>query len=964
MDVNLLGGFPGGPTASCAGEVPSNTPYSTCPCGCACQCDNPEYNVTLHEMRLREVAQLFLGSDIPIAVLDLVITNTTQYVPWGSQQNGRIYGQTFSQISLAASQSVGLSFRFEHSATGAEVSIPFEYDMCFFDLDTGIASASGDGAVLEETIHACGIASYYHHGKKPADRFGQPARMADYICGSADISVDDHMEIVPSSEGGEDCVTVRALAQGTGRDNPRSWADVLLLAGDGDGTWSVSGTCDDYNRCPDSGVSGFPRGPGMPGTIVDIVECGASEEGSLSATGVYPDGGASVERLVGQPFRYTLPKFICLSFPAGSSAFEITFSVGGNADAPAGYGRNLLFGGTGAPECALPGALSPPRPRQPPPRPGSPPLIPPGSPPLPPHLPQSPPSPPPTPLSPGRPSPSTSPPSSPPPCDCSPYYDLERGLTSSPTFLNDTGALFYTLRTSSAWPLSLPVYVPAWGCACESVEDRPIWLAALDLCFWVDSLEEEERGALFSSGQLRQAYERACSAYAPGDQVNEYYHHVRLCATPAFVRNIYFLASKQYCVPEEANSFQLYPRLARDGAMMCGTDIGPIGPTQSNEEAACPCSIFFDYDALANSSSTALDSVSTFYAVVSQPNSSWPVRRPRTHNGECACDDPDFRPVWLAPIDMCDYYDRQPAEVQALLLPPDPEAQAVYERACLGLSRLEQNRDFMHIKFCADRAFITDIFYEHDYCQRPDEMGQLIPSTAPDGLLFCQGIIPSPSPPSPLLLPPPPPPLPPAPHKPPVGLTIADDDDRGDFLLPLLLALFTSLCCCCLALAAAAARRRQKKCESVDSTTGTFATAQHVAVPPLPRKSRLLSLLRIPTSPSPDIVFVCRTPNTPSTACETCAICLDPLLEEATGNLALFTLACGHKFHAGCIIRQARSSSSDCDWAGVTVVANACPLCRAVEPPSEGSSEGLLTTSSHAWPAASSSADGNLEKPS
>ena len=356
-----------------------------------------------------------------------------------------------------------------------------------------------------------------------------------------------------------------------------------------------------------------------------------------------------------------------------------------------------------------------------------------------PPLPSSPPSPPP--LSPA------------PPCGCSPYYDLERGLASSPTFLNSTNALFYTLQTSSAWPLSLPVYDPAWGCACESAEDRPVWLAALDLCFWFDNQTATQREALVGgSGQLQQAYERACTAFAPGEQVNEYYHHVRLCATPAFVRDNYYL-SKEYCIPEAANNFTLYPRLARDGAMMCGTDIGPVGTTQSNEEADCPCNIFFDYDALANSSATALDSVSTFYAVISQTNSSWPVRRPRSRDGECACDDPEFRPVWLAPIDMCDFYDRQPAEVQALLLPPDPGAQAVYERACLGLSRLEQNRDIMHVKFCADRAFITDIFYEHDYCQRPDELGRLIPSTAPDGLLFCQGIIPSPSPPLPPLLP-------------------------------------------------------------------------------------------------------------------------------------------------------------------------------------------------------------------
>jgi len=304
------------------------------------------------------------------------------------------------------------------------------------------------------------------------------------------------------------------------------------------------------------------------------------------------------------------------------------------------------------------------------------------------------------------------------------------------------------LQTDDAWPLSLSVYHPAWGCACEDPEDRPIWLAALDLCFWVDSINVTQRDALFGdSGQLQQAYERACSAFAPGEQVNEYYHHVRLCATPAFVRDLYFLASKEYCVPEATSGFQLYPRLARDGVMMCGTDIGPVGPTQSNEEADCPCNIFFDYDALANSSSTAVHSVSTFYAVISQPNSVWPVRRPFTRDGECACDDPDFRPVWLAPIDMCDYYARQPAEVQALLLPSDFGAEGVYERACLGLSRLAQNHDYMHVKFCADRDFIVDIFYEHGYCQRPDESGQLVPRTAPDGLLFCQGTIPDPRPP-------------------------------------------------------------------------------------------------------------------------------------------------------------------------------------------------------------------------
>jgi len=393
-----------------------------------------------------------------------------------------------------------------------------------------------------------------------------------------------------------------------------------------------------------------------------------------------------------------------------------------------------------------------------------------------------------------------------PTCSCSPYYDLDGGTANSPSFLNDTNALFFVLQTNDAWPLSLPVYDPKWGCACESAEDRPVWLAALDLCFWFDTLNATQRDVLFTSGQLQESYNRTCSASAPGEQVNEYYHHVRLCATPAFVRYNYYL-SKEYCIPEAANNFTLYPRLARDGAMMCGTDIGPVGPTQSNEDADCPCNTFFDYDALANSSSTALDTVNTFYAAISQPNSSWPVRRPATRDGECGCDDPDFRPVWLAPIDMCDYYARQPPEVQALLLPPgDPAAQAVFERACLGLSREEQNRDFMHVKFCADRAFITDIFYEHDYCQRPDESGQLIPLTAPDGLLFCQGIIPAPAPP----------PLIPPPYLPLERSALPLVDTGSDNLrLPLILGICISTCLCCCCLVLAAARRRQGSVFSV-----------------------------------------------------------------------------------------------------------------------------------------------------
>ena len=114
-----------------------------------------------------------------------------------------------------------------------------------------------------------------------------------------------------------------------------------------------------------------------------------------------------------------------------------------------------------------------------------------------------------------------------------------------------------------------------WGCACESAEDRPVWLVALDLCFWFDNQTATRQDALFGdSGELRGAYERVCAAFAPGEQVNEYYHHVRLCATPALVREIYFLA-KQYCAPEEANDFQLLCQCAvrEDRGLCCAVAV-------------------------------------------------------------------------------------------------------------------------------------------------------------------------------------------------------------------------------------------------------------------------------------------------------------------------------------------------------------------------------------------------------
>eukprot|EP00966_Prymnesium_polylepis_P052644 1218969-Prymnesium_polylepis.1 len=59
---------------------------------------------------------------------------------------------------------------------------------------------------------------------------------------------------------------------------------------------------------------------------------------------------------------------------------------------------------------------------------------------------------------------------------------------------------------------------------------------------------------------------------------------------------------------------------------------------------------------------------------------------------------------------------------------------------------------------------------------------------------------------------------------------------------------------------------------------------------------------------------------TPGDTRSMCAICLEALDHEATGNSACVTLPCAHIFHAACALSFARS---ECEGHG------RCPLCRA-----------------------------------
>lgn len=204
--------------------------------------------------------------------------------------------------------------------------------MCIMDTDTGV-----DG-VLQESGEFCGTIGDYHHGKKPPES----RYFYDYICDN--IDAEEYVEITR-----EECVTIKGLAEGTGPDNPRLWDDVWM-------TPAAQNSCADYDKCPASGTSGFCRGPGDK--MCDIIKC-PGQTSTKAGAGLYSSSSRLTSRLRGKPFRYTMPKFVCFTYPAGSSSFTLTYTVGGNPGAPPYYGRNFMFGGTSIEkQCADPQAAS------------------------------------------------------------------------------------------------------------------------------------------------------------------------------------------------------------------------------------------------------------------------------------------------------------------------------------------------------------------------------------------------------------------------------------------------------------------------------------------------------------------------------------------------------------------------------------------------------------------------------
>jgi len=257
------------------------------------------------------------------------------------------------------------------------------------------------GAYLSETLRTCGISEHFMHGQPKAD----PSDLiSDYICpstGNDAVTTTGYLEVTTGAAAGpvlvsgddvDTCIKVVGIQEGRGSDNPHAFYEVFPGFAPTD-TITEPISCQDYNTCPGTGTSGGRR---PPGNIDNTITCTPDEiGGSGVAAGIYPpeSGGFRVQ-LAENPLRYTLPKFACVTYPAGTSSFTVEYTVSPNAaDAEPGYGRAFLFAGTALPELCIGPPPSPPPPTPPPP--SSPP--PPNSEPMPPPSPPPPAPPPPSP---------------------------------------------------------------------------------------------------------------------------------------------------------------------------------------------------------------------------------------------------------------------------------------------------------------------------------------------------------------------------------------------------------------------------------------------------------------------------------------------------------------------------------------------------------------------------------------
>jgi hypothetical protein len=194
--------------------------------------------------------------------------------------------------------------------------------MCFFDFDSGVSG------FLRESMVACGVSGYFTQGIPDGGSSSRLGIGQTALCDNIDTS--DYMDIHEVKLGDQGkCINVTALKEGVGADNPFDTNEALL------------DNCALYDVCPADGISGGPRNPISP----DVIDC---DPGSPKAeTGEFP--GRARADLAGNPYRWTLPKFVCFEYPAGLSRIDVTYTVSSSRGGDTS-GRNFLFTGLSAPE--------------------------------------------------------------------------------------------------------------------------------------------------------------------------------------------------------------------------------------------------------------------------------------------------------------------------------------------------------------------------------------------------------------------------------------------------------------------------------------------------------------------------------------------------------------------------------------------------------------------------------------
>ena len=119
---NNIGGQPAVPLAGClanAKNLPVPGTYeekASCPCGCGCRCPAPPTGQP-REMRYEKAGRLHEANGLT-SDLDIVITNTSRYVPWTTNENLKtINGGNLAQISLLYDTGASFKFQFRDTAT-------------------------------------------------------------------------------------------------------------------------------------------------------------------------------------------------------------------------------------------------------------------------------------------------------------------------------------------------------------------------------------------------------------------------------------------------------------------------------------------------------------------------------------------------------------------------------------------------------------------------------------------------------------------------------------------------------------------------------------------------------------------------------------------------------------------------------------------------------------------------------